>query len=79
MVCRGLNWMKAGDFLPHRSDMKAGLGRCGVVHECRMQSDCDTSHQPPYRSAENSPGHKHTVAVTVNVGLLLDIWQKQRT
>lgn len=67
MVRPGLNWMNAGDFLPHRSDRKAGLGRCGVVHECTRRSDCDTSHQPPYRSAESSPGQKQTIAVTINV------------
>lgn len=50
--------MKSGDFLPHRSDTEAGRARCDVVNECMKPSDCGTSHQPPYRSAERSPGQK---------------------
>lgn len=73
--------MNSGDLLPHRSDTQAGRGCCGAVHECTMLSDCGTSHQPPYRTAESSPGWKQ-ILVTVEAEELLfnllDIQQTQR-
>lgn len=43
------------EFLPRRSDRRAGWGCCDVVRGCTMLSDCGTSHRLPYRSAESSP------------------------
>lgn len=51
-----LPWENVRGSLPRRSGTQVDRGHCDAVHEYMKQSDCGTSHQPPSRSAERSPG-----------------------
>ncbi len=70
---------ESGDVLPHRSGTPAGWGCCGVEPERTKLSDCDTSHQPPYRSAESSPGQKQIPVTGETDQRLFNLSDFQRT
>lgn len=48
---RQTSYLRPTIFSPRRSGTQVDWDHCGAVRGCMRQSDCGTSHQPPYRSA----------------------------